>query len=34
VGWRPGQASPFYVVQGESARAALETAREFVRRHG
>jgi CheY-like chemotaxis protein len=34
VGWRPGQASPFYVVQGESARAALDTAREFVRRHG
>jgi len=34
VGWRPGQASPFYVVQGESAREALDTAREFVRRHG
>ena len=34
VGWRPGQASPFYVVQGESARVALDTAREFVRRHG
>jgi CheY-like chemotaxis protein len=33
-GWRPGQASPFYVVQGESAREALDTAREFVRRHG
>jgi DNA-binding response OmpR family regulator len=33
-GWRPGQASPFYVVQGESAREALEAAREFVRRHG
>ena len=32
--WRPGQASPFYVVQGESARAALDTARDFVRRHG
>jgi len=34
IGWRPGQASPFYVVQGESARGALDTAREFVRRHG
>jgi CheY-like chemotaxis protein len=34
AGWRPGQASPFYVVQGESARGALDTAREFVRRHG
>lgn len=34
VGWRPGQVSPFYVVQGESARAALDAAREFVRRHG
>jgi CheY-like chemotaxis protein len=33
-GWRPGQTSPFYVVQGESAREALEAAREFVRRHG
>jgi len=33
-GWRPGQASPFYVVQGESAREALAAAREFVRRHG
>ena len=33
-GWRPGQASPFYVVQGESARGALDAAREFVRRHG
>jgi CheY-like chemotaxis protein len=34
AGWRPGQASPFYVVQGESARGALDKAREFVRRHG
>jgi hypothetical protein len=34
VGWRPGQPSPFYVVQGDSARLALDTAREFVRRHG
>jgi CheY-like chemotaxis protein len=33
-GWRPGQASPFYVVQGESAREALDAARDFVRRHG
>jgi hypothetical protein len=34
AGWRPGQASPFYVVKEESAREALESAREFVRRHG
>ncbi len=34
AGWRPGQASPFYVVQGESAHEALGAAREFVRRHG
>jgi len=34
AGWRPGQASPFYVVQGESAHEALAAAREFVRRHG
>jgi len=33
-GWRPGQASPFYVVQGPSALQALDEAREFVRRHG
>ncbi len=33
-GLAPGQASPFYVVQGETARGALDTAREFVRRHG
>jgi CheY-like chemotaxis protein len=33
-GWRPGQASPFYVVQGASALEALDAAREFVRRHG
>jgi CheY-like chemotaxis protein len=33
-GWRPGRSSPFSVVQGESARAAIEEAREFVRRHG
>ncbi len=33
-GWRPGQASPFYVVQGETARGALDAARDFVRRHG
>jgi CheY-like chemotaxis protein len=34
VGWRPGQASPFYVGQGETARGALDAARDFVRRHG
>jgi CheY-like chemotaxis protein len=33
-GWRPGQTSPFYVVQGGSALEALDAAREFVRRHG
>jgi PilZ domain len=33
-GWRPGNGSPFYVVQGESAVEALDAAREFVRRHG
>jgi len=32
--WRPGHASPFYVVEGETATAALETAREFVLRRG
>jgi hypothetical protein len=31
-GWRPGRARPFYVVQGESAREALEAARAFVHR--
>ena len=33
-GWRPGRSSPFYVVQGESARGAIDAAREFVRRNG
>jgi hypothetical protein len=33
-GWRPGRSSPFYVVQGESARSAIDAAREFVRRNG
>jgi hypothetical protein len=33
-GWRPGRASPFYVVQGGSAPDALDAAREFVRRNG
>jgi CheY-like chemotaxis protein len=33
-GWRPGRTSPFYVVQGDSAQAALEAARGFVRSHG
>jgi CheY-like chemotaxis protein len=33
-GWRPGQSSPFYVVEGASASAALDAARDFVRRHG
>jgi CheY-like chemotaxis protein len=33
-GWRPGRSSPFFVVQGESAREAIDAAREFVRRRG
>jgi hypothetical protein len=33
-GWRPGQASPVYVVQEDSAHGALAAAREFVRCHG
>jgi len=33
-GWRPGQTSPYYVVQGASALEAVDAAREFVRRHG
>jgi CheY-like chemotaxis protein len=32
--WRPGATSPFYVVAGASASAALDSARDFVRRHG
>jgi CheY-like chemotaxis protein len=31
--WRPGS-SPFYVVQGATAAAALEAARSFVQEHG
>jgi hypothetical protein len=33
-GWRPGRASPFYVVEDQSPAAALEAAREFVKQHG
>jgi hypothetical protein len=33
-GWRPGRASPFYVVEDQSPEAALEAARDFVQRHG
>jgi CheY-like chemotaxis protein len=33
-GWRPGRASPFYVVQADTAPDALDAAREFVRRNG
>jgi len=33
-GWRPGRTSPFYVVRGDSAQSALDTARGFVRSHG
>jgi hypothetical protein len=32
--WRPGRASPFYVVQGESAVGAREAASAFVRKRG
>jgi PilZ domain len=32
--WWPGQSSPFYVVQAETAEGALEAARDFVQRHG
>ena len=33
-GWRPGRASPFYVVEEPSPEAALEVARAFVHSHG
>ena len=33
-GWRPGRASPFYVIEERSPAAALEKARAFVHRHG
>jgi CheY-like chemotaxis protein len=33
-GWRPGRASPFYVVEEQSPEAALATARDFVQRNG
>jgi CheY-like chemotaxis protein len=33
-GWRPGLASPFYVVEGPSEEAALRAAREFVHKSG
>jgi CheY-like chemotaxis protein len=33
-GWRPGRASPYYVVEDQSPEAALQTARDFVLRHG
>jgi len=32
--WRPGRTTPFSVVEGGSAQGALDTALEFVRRHG
>jgi hypothetical protein len=32
--WRPGRASPFYVVQAAAPRAALDEARAFIGRHG
>lgn len=33
-GWRPGRASPFYVVEQGTPEAALAAAREFVQRNG
>jgi CheY-like chemotaxis protein len=33
-GWRPGAAAPVSVVEGPTASAAIDGAREFVRRHG
>ncbi len=33
-GWRPGRATPFYVVEGETPEEALGQAREFLLRHG
>jgi len=33
-GWRPGRASPYYVVEDRTPEAALESARGFVLRHG
>jgi CheY-like chemotaxis protein len=32
--WRPGQGSPFYVVEGRSREDALSQARGFIDRHG
>jgi hypothetical protein len=32
--WRPGRGRPCHVVRANDARAAVEAAREFVRRHG
>jgi hypothetical protein len=32
--WRPGEAGPFYVVDGPTADAALKGAREFVQKFG
>ena len=32
--WRPGEAGPFYVVEGPSPEKALREAREFLVRHG
>jgi len=33
-GWRPGRASPFYVVEQGSPEAALAAARDFIQRNG
>ncbi len=32
--WRPGEAGPFYVVEGDTPEAALRAARDFVRARG
>lgn len=34
VGWRPGAAGPFFVVEAGSPEGALRAAREFLGRHG
>jgi hypothetical protein len=34
VGWRPGVAGPFFVVEAGSPEGALRAARDFLGRHG
>ena len=33
-GWRPGRASPYYVVEDPSPEGALAKARDFIQSHG